>query len=113
MFVDGRSDFYGDSFNNAYMRTADVRHDWEKPLRRYGVDTILVRADSALASTVKESSRWQLVYDDTQAVIFRAARYPALPNSIAHNNGWTGSVAAPGKGDDHIVAAIEERNRRR
>jgi hypothetical protein len=72
VFVDGRSDFYGDDFENKYIDVLNVKYDWEKTLGKFGVDTILMPPTAPLTGAVKESSRWHVVYDDGIAVVFRA-----------------------------------------
>ena len=73
VFIDGRSDFYGEKFCQEYIELMNVRYDWEQKLSRYGVDTILLPPDAPLASTIKESRHWRVVYDDGSAIVFRPA----------------------------------------
>ncbi|HUP04882.1 MAG TPA: hypothetical protein VMU19_12890, partial [Bryobacteraceae bacterium] len=73
VFLDGRSDFYGDDFEKAALDVEHVKYDWEKTLGRYGVNTILLSPDTPLAGALKQSSRWHLVYDDGVAVVFKTA----------------------------------------
>jgi len=73
VFVDGRSDFYGDDFENKVLDIFNVRNGWEKILNRFGVDTILLPADAPLAGALKESAHWRVVYDDHIALVFRPA----------------------------------------
>jgi len=77
VFIDGRSDFYGASFNAKYSDVMNVRYDWEKNLDAYHVNTILLRPNASLAGTLKESRRWRPVYDDGVAIVFRATRETA------------------------------------
>ena len=72
VFIDGRSDFYGSTFNEKYMDVMNVRYDWQKNLDQYHVNTILLPTNASLASTLKESHRWRPVYDDGVAILFRA-----------------------------------------
>jgi hypothetical protein len=74
VFVDGRSDFYGPVFCLAYLDVLKVKPNWEGTLSRYGVDAILLRADSALSGALKESRNWRLSYDDGIATVFTPAR---------------------------------------
>ena len=73
VFVDGRSDFYGPEFNRKYVDLMRGKHDWEKTLERYGVQTVLLPVNASLASTLKESARWRVAYDDGVAIVFRSA----------------------------------------
>jgi hypothetical protein len=50
----------------------NVRHDWQRTLDRYQVDTVLLPADAPLAGALKESARWRVAYDDGSAIVFRA-----------------------------------------
>ena len=74
VFVDGRSDFYGDDFEDKYLDVMNVKYGWEKTLARFGVDTILMPPDAPLTGALKESSRWRVVYDDGIALVFRSER---------------------------------------
>ncbi len=87
VYVDGRSDFYGPKFCEEYIDLLNVKYDWEQTLARYGVDTILLPPDAALASTVKESSHWRVVYDDGSAIVFQLARPDAERNSTSRTSG--------------------------
>jgi hypothetical protein len=71
VFVDGRSDFYGPVFGQAYIDILNVKYDWEQTLAKYGVNTILMPVDAPLTGALKESRKWRVVYDDTRAIVFR------------------------------------------
>jgi hypothetical protein len=73
VFVDGRSDFYGDDFEDRYLATLNVKYGWEKTLHRFGIDTILLPPDAPLTGALKESANWRVVYDDGIALVFRPA----------------------------------------
>jgi hypothetical protein len=75
VFVDGRSDFYGDEFEEKVLDVFNVKYGWEKTLGRFGVNTILLPPDTPLAGALKESSRWRVVYDDGVALVFRPAAW--------------------------------------
>jgi hypothetical protein len=76
VFVDGRSDFYGQDFEQKYLDLMNVKYNWEHYLEQYNVDTIVLSTTTPLASTIKESSRWRVIYDDEIAVVFRRAQLP-------------------------------------
>ncbi|MBZ5725779.1 MAG: hypothetical protein LAP87_12365 [Acidobacteriia bacterium] len=91
VFVDGRSDFYGDDFENKFMDVLSVKYGWEKTLARFGVNTILLPPNAALAGALKESSRWRVVYDDGVALIFRPLQKAAGETiSVARAGGGAG-----------------------
>ena len=77
VFVDGRSDFYGDDFEYKYLDVMNVKYGWEKTLGKFGVNTILLPPTTPLAGALKESSHWRVVYDDGIALVFRPAAGPA------------------------------------
>jgi hypothetical protein len=72
VFVDGRSDFYGDDFETKQLDVLNVNYGWEQTLARFGVDTVLMPPNSPLTGALKESCRWRVVYDDGVALLFRA-----------------------------------------
>jgi hypothetical protein len=94
--VDGRSDFYGDDFENKYIDVLNVKHDWEKILDGFGVNTILMPPSAPLSGALKESSRWRVVYDDGVALIFR-------PTPQAAGNQASVAFLADGAGRDREV----------
>ncbi len=82
VFVDGRSDFYGDDFGERYLDVMNVKVGWDKTLDKYSIDTIVLSPKFALTSTLKISRDWRVVYDDGVAVVFRRA-IPVIPDSRA------------------------------
>jgi hypothetical protein len=73
VFWDGRSDFYGGANVEKWLSVLGVKWDWQQTLDQYGVDTILLPPQAPLATTLKGSSRWRVVYDDGIAIVFRPA----------------------------------------
>jgi hypothetical protein len=71
VFIDGRSDFYGDKFGQLYLDAMGGKYGWKKTLDDYAIDTVLLQPSMPLASILKISREWRLVYDDTRAVVFR------------------------------------------
>jgi hypothetical protein len=71
VFVDGRSDYYEDTFEQDYIDVMNVKYGWEKTLNRFHIDAILLPPDAPLAGALKESSKWRVTYDDHIALIFR------------------------------------------
>ncbi len=85
VFIDGRSDFYGDKFDDENLRVLDVQVGWDKTLDRYGIDTVVVSPRLALSSTLKVSRDWRVVFDDHYSIVFRRNR-PAQ-SSFASDSG--------------------------
>ena len=71
VFVDGRTDLYGDDFlSNDYLKTATGGPGWRDTLDKYGVNLVVVEAQSGLASNLREEPGWKLDYEDKMAVVF-------------------------------------------
>ncbi|MCU1265809.1 MAG: hypothetical protein JWM21_2127 [Acidobacteria bacterium] len=70
VFIDGRADVYGDAFFSEFMATHAGEPQWSDSLDKYGVRTVLITPDAALASLLRQDQRWQKVFEDNQAVIF-------------------------------------------
>ena len=89
VFIDGRSDFYGDKFGEHYLDLTYVKYGWEKTLDQYDIDTILLSPNTPLATTLKISRDWRVVYDDGFAVVFRRAAtgQSRIPSSLVSSNG--------------------------
>ncbi len=98
VFVDGRSDFYGDDFERDTLDVLNVKYDWGKTLARYGVDTILLPPSAPLAGALKESRNWRVVYDDGVALVFRSAARPSGPRKVAAPVSASSPSGRPGGG---------------
>jgi hypothetical protein len=96
VYFDGRSDFYGEKFDNEYLDVMNVKYDWEQTLARYEVDTILLSPDAPLASTLKESSRWRVVFDDSSAIVFRPRSASGEQVSTSSTGGKTRDLSITG-----------------
>jgi len=71
VFIDGRSDFYGQSFLQTYAEVADVKPGWQSVLKQYDVQVVLIPVDHALASALQLSPEWKRLYTDSMATIFQ------------------------------------------
>ncbi len=70
VYIDGRADVYGDKFIFAYMDVYRARPGWEQALDTQAVHLVLVEPESGLASALRQSSSWQVVYEDQISVVF-------------------------------------------
>jgi hypothetical protein len=70
VFLDGRSDFYGQDLLETYAQVMDVKPGWNAVLTQYNVRSVLISPDHALASALKLSPAWKQVYGDTVAEVF-------------------------------------------
>jgi hypothetical protein len=113
VFVDGRSDFYGAGFDEQYLDVLNGKHNWEQILDRYRVETVLLRADACLASTLKQSGRWRPVYDDGVAIIFRSTtRGPQMAQGGSTEGAQVSAASGSGVLRDRVIAPPANRDPR-
>ena len=109
VFVDGRSDFYGQDFEQKYIDVMRVKYDWQQLLNQYQVDTIVLSTKTSLAGAIKQSGHWRTVYDDTVAIIFRA-----VPEKAADSQQFSAGTSGGKKRDPEITKEVpRDRNRGR
>jgi hypothetical protein len=70
VFVDGRSDFYGESLGREYLHLLQGAYDWQAILKRYGFEMALLPVDWPLAAMLKLDPSWRVVKDDGKAILF-------------------------------------------
>jgi hypothetical protein len=70
VFIDGRTELYGD-FVNDYASIVFARGDWQAELDNFGVNFIVIEKNSLLDNALREESAWELVYEDELAVIWQ------------------------------------------
>ncbi len=71
VYVDGRTDLYGDEYLYEYLRLVVGVPEWERVLDRRGVRLMLVEAGSPLAALARDDSDWKAVYGDRVAEIYQ------------------------------------------
>jgi hypothetical protein len=71
VFVDGRTDLYGDDFLKAYFKAVLGASDWREIIDQYDIQTVLMPDESALSTLLREDENWEVVYEDEQAVILQ------------------------------------------
>jgi hypothetical protein len=70
VFVDGRTDLYGDALLNRYLQAATATGDWRAILDEYEVTTVMIEPNSGLALALGAADDWRESYRDDLAVIF-------------------------------------------
>ncbi|MFN8564462.1 MAG: hypothetical protein U0703_23230 [Anaerolineae bacterium] len=70
VFVDGRTDLYGDAFLTEYLQTAVGGDGWRETLDHYGINTVVIEKDSGLARRLRDEPGWSEAYDDAMASVF-------------------------------------------
>jgi len=78
VFVDGRSDFYGETLGKEYLHLLQGSYDWRAIIQKYGFDRALLPVEWPLSSILKLDPSWQVIKDDGKALLFlRRDRYAA------------------------------------
>lgn len=71
VFVDGRTDLYGDTFLvDDYLHTTEGAPGWQDTLARYRIQVVVIEPDSALARDLQVTEGWRLAYGDDTASVF-------------------------------------------
>ena len=70
VFMDGRSDMYGERFGRAYFRAAQAQPGWKEVFEKYGITWVLFDTYSPLSAALQEQTDWQVIYSDHVATIF-------------------------------------------
>ena len=88
VFVDGRSDFYGQAFGEEYISLMNADFKWSEIVKRYGFDLMLLPVNWPLASVLKLSPEWRVVADDGTAILFERSNLRKYgKKSVAGANG--------------------------
>ena len=67
--VDDRHELYGEEFLKDYLKAIRLAPEWDKFLTEKRVNWALLPAQSSLANMLKETSRWNFVYQDGTAAL--------------------------------------------
>lgn len=76
VFIDGRSDFYGEEIGRDYLTLLEARPGWRAALDRYKIDMVLVPPDTPLIDLLSCTNQWQVLYRDQQAVLLASQSSP-------------------------------------
>jgi hypothetical protein len=70
VFVDGRTDFYGESLIREYDDTCLLHTNWLQALQHYNVSWTLLPSDHRLNLALALLPNWHLAYSNEVAAIF-------------------------------------------
>jgi len=70
VFVDGRTDLFGDKVIGQWLSTVNAEPGWQQVLSQWNVRVILLERGWPLSAEL-QSDGWKLVYQDSLAVIYR------------------------------------------
>jgi len=77
VFVDGRSDFYGEIVAKDYLHLLQGNYDWQAIMNRWDFDRALLPPDWPLASILKLDPSWRILQDDGKAILFLRRQIPS------------------------------------
>ena len=80
VYVDGRSDFYGEKIGQDYLHLLQGTYDWKATVDRNGFNVALLPVDWPLASLLKLDPSWRVVEDDTKVILLQRISTQAMRN---------------------------------
>ncbi|MEN6529216.1 MAG: hypothetical protein ABFC97_05065 [Anaerolineaceae bacterium] len=69
VFIDGQTDFYGETLSREYLSVLALDPEWEEILTRRHVDWVILPVEELAARTLIQSPDWTVVYKDSTTVI--------------------------------------------
>lgn len=69
VFVDGRTDLYGDQLLITYLNAARGSEGWRETLDQYNIRLVVVETQSGLAQRLREEPGWLVDYEDELAIV--------------------------------------------
>jgi len=70
VFVDGRTDLFGDEILSDYLSIMSLQSNWVEILDEYQINLVLVKSDSRIARALN-SNGWTIEYQDSVAVLLQ------------------------------------------
>ena len=70
VFIDGQTDFYGESLTREYEKVITLSAGWQEILEQYTVSWVIMPTDSELAKAIDVNPEWERKYQDETAVVF-------------------------------------------
>lgn len=69
VFIDGRSDFFGDKLGAEYVTAANGQPGWREVLKRYQVNMVLLPPVTPLVELLASDGAWKVLHRDGQSVL--------------------------------------------
>jgi hypothetical protein len=71
VFIDGQTDFYGESLTRQYEKVITLSAGWQEILDQYHIRWLIMPTDSELARALNDHPEWEQKYlDETAAIYF-------------------------------------------
>jgi hypothetical protein len=80
VYVDGRSDFYGEQIGQEYLQLLNASYGWKQILAQRGFTVALLPVNWPLASILKLDREWRVVADDGQALLLERVSRGTVKN---------------------------------
>ena len=93
VFIDGRADLYGEQLLDQFADTYQFKGAWQQTFERWGIDTVIVPSDSALATGLRSSPGWKVAYEDSQAAVLTALPPASVQTKGATELPWVCTVS--------------------
>jgi len=71
VFIDGQTDFYGETLAREYQKFMNIEDGWESVLDDHYVDWVILPTKEHAARALEQQDDWQVVYRDDTAIIIR------------------------------------------
>lgn len=71
VFIDGQTDFYGESLTRQYEQVITLNDGWEEVFAQNQIKWVIMPQDSRLVKTLEQEPGWEMRYqDETAAILF-------------------------------------------
>ena len=70
VFMDGRSDMYGEKYGGDYLRVANAQRGWKDVFEKHKITWVLFDTESPLTAALQEQKDWRPIYSDKVATVF-------------------------------------------
>lgn len=71
VFIDGQTDFYGESLTRKYEQVIKLRDGWREILKEYQIQWVIMPSDSPLVEMLVVDPGWELKYkDETSTILY-------------------------------------------
>jgi hypothetical protein len=71
VFIDGQTDFYGESLTREYEQVISTSKGWQSVFEKYNIEWVIIESNSLLAQTLESEYHWRILYKDNTAIILR------------------------------------------
>jgi hypothetical protein len=69
VYVDGRSDFYGQEIGNEYLRMTGGQWDWEQSMKKNGFTSVLLPSELPICQLLKRDPEWRVEEDSGKTIL--------------------------------------------